>query len=161
MSATFAHHWLRLVVIVDQSRCYGNKPIHYDDLTWKKARTRYGEIFNIIFIILTFMAISSKSGALRKCPKLLSAELFVWFNLSPIAELFLRNWRHAIKRNSWPHSTVFTQQENCCAMTSMLQITAGIQPQYNNSGKYNMHIPIGHNLLPLFAKKMVDFHLYG
>ena len=37
----------------------------------------YGEIFNIIFIILTFMAISSKSVALKKCPKLLSAELFV------------------------------------------------------------------------------------
>ena len=47
-------------------------------------------------------------------------------------------------------------------------------PQYNNSGKYStyMYIPIGHNLLPLFAvflsprgdhgrKKMVDFHLYG
>ena len=64
------------------------------------------------------MAISSKSVALKKFPKLLSAELFVWFNLSLIAELFLRNWRH---------STDFTLQEKCCAMTSMLQIRAGIQ----------------------------------
>ena len=127
MSATFAHHWLRLVVIVDQARCYRNKHFHYDDLTRKKVRTKYGEIFNIIFIILTVMAISSKSVALKKCPQLLSAELFVWFNLSPIAELFFCNWRHAIKINSWPHSTVFTQQEKWCAMTSMLQITAGIQ----------------------------------
>ena len=41
MSATFAHHWLRWVVIVDQARCYGDKPFHYDDLAWKKARTKY------------------------------------------------------------------------------------------------------------------------
>ena len=45
----------KLVVIVDQARCYGNKPFHYDDQGKKKARTKYGEIFNIIFIILTFL----------------------------------------------------------------------------------------------------------
>ena len=32
-------------------------------------------LINIIFIILTFMAISSTSVALKRCPKLLSAEL--------------------------------------------------------------------------------------
>ena len=70
------------------------------------------------------MAISSKSVALKKCPKLLSPELFVWFNLSPIAELFFRNWR-----KMKPHSTVFTQQEKCRAITAMGQITAGYRIQ--------------------------------
>ena len=107
--------WLRLVVIVDQARCYGTKPFHYHDLTWKRTRTKYGEIFNIIFIILTFIAISSKSVALKKCPK-----LFVWFNLSPIVKLFFCNWRHALKKQLTTfhsfHSARIMLWPQCCKL---------------------------------------------